>query len=81
MSIIENKVRKAFTDFNEHNDLHKLVIEVAIITDYSVRCMSHMQILTSTINAIKKEQGGSYDKQNGTGRGSSTTPCTKDFNY
>lgn len=82
MSIIETKVRKSFKDFDDHNDIYKLVTEVAIIADYSVRCMSHMQILTSTIHTIKKEQGGNnHGKENGARGGSSNTPCAKDASY
>jgi len=39
MGIIECRVRNAFKNFEEHNDVYKFAIEMAHIGDYSIRSM------------------------------------------
>jgi hypothetical protein len=81
MGIIEEKVRKVFKDFDEHNDMYRLVGDVALIADYSVRCMSHMQILMYTITTIKNERKGVEHEKESNKRGNlAATPCTTDAN-
>lgn len=56
MRIIEEKVRDAFKNFNDDKDLYKFALVMAHIGDYSVRSMTHWNILKESIDNLKKER-------------------------
>lgn len=56
MGIIEEKIRDAFKNFNDDKDLHKFALVMAHIGDYSVRSMTHWNILKESIDKLKKER-------------------------
>jgi len=56
MGIIEDKVRAVFKEYDEHQDIFEFAIDIAHIGDYSVRSMTHWNILINSINQIKEER-------------------------
>ena len=55
MRIIETKIRKAFSQFKKSNDAYQLAIDIASITDYSVRYNWQIEVLIDTIKKLSEE--------------------------
>lgn len=55
MGIIEDKVRKAFDDYEESEDIYNFARDMARIGDHSVRAMHHWYILIDSINKVETE--------------------------
>jgi len=56
MRIIEKKIRKAFSQFKKSNDAYQLAIDIASITDYSVRYNWQFPALIDAIRKLKREK-------------------------